>query len=134
MSAQRSAKARERYRTTPEVRERKRRAAASRSPDRRRQHLVTTYGITPEQYDELLAAQGGMCMCAICDATPEQNGKALAVDHCHETGQVRGLLCSPHNQAIGIFGDNLAGVQRAADYLARAEGMTRDALEALRSG
>jgi len=52
--------------------------------------LEKTYGITPEEYDQLLAFQGGRC--AICGQQPKS--RRLAVDHDHETGAVRGLLCS----------------------------------------
>lgn len=69
-----------------------------------------TYGITVEDYDRMLSDQGGGC--AICGATAEDNGRALAIDHdhrcCPEQLQscgscVRGLLCSPCNVAVGYF-------------------------------
>lgn len=53
-------------------------------------HVEKAYGITPEQYDALLEAQGGRC--ALCGRQPK--GKRLAVDHRHSDGQVRGLLCA----------------------------------------
>lgn len=55
------------------------------------------YGITVEQYDEMLDAQGGTC--ARCDES--QDSMRLAVDHDHETGEVRGLLCGPCNTYLG---------------------------------
>lgn len=55
------------------------------------------YGITVEQYDEMLEAQGFTC--ARCDKSQET--MRLAVDHCHETGRVRGLLCGPCNTYLG---------------------------------
>lgn len=58
--------------------------------------VAKTYGLTAEQYDMLLAAQGGRC--AICRAKPKS--KRLAVDHDHRTGAVRGLLCSRCNHDL----------------------------------
>lgn len=63
---------------------------------RRRSHLMVTYGITLEQYDEMLAVQGGVCK-GCGTPTPVGRRKHFDVDHDHETGEVRGLLCSPCN-------------------------------------
>ena len=85
--------------------------AAERQALLRRRSLLATFGITPEQYDEMLLAQGGGC--AICGrACP--TGRALAVDHDHETGIVRALLCVTCNRHLGIF-ENFAG--HAGAYL-----------------
>lgn len=71
------------------------------------------YGITLEQYASMDAEQGSLC--AICrQATP---GKNLSVDHDHDTGFVRGLLCQPCNFAIGLLEDDMARVLRALAYL-----------------
>lgn len=70
--------------------------------------LLNRYGITVEEYAEMLAGQGGHC--AICPRTPEENGKLLSVDHDHETGEVRGLLCQPCNLALGHLEDHLYSV------------------------
>lgn len=71
-----------------------------RTPEnRRREKLRDKYGITVEQYDLMLAAQQGRC--AICDKPPTK--RALAVDHCHATGVVRALLCSPCNTSLGGY-------------------------------
>lgn len=73
-----------------------------------RAHAATiekTYGITGDDYDSLLKAQGGKC--AICRARPRS--KRLAVDHDHKTGAVRGLLCSRCNHdLLGSAWDSLA--------------------------
>ena len=61
----------------------------------RKTHLQRTYGITQEQYDELLEFQGGVC--AICGGERRYN---LAVDHDHGTGRVRGLLCKRCNKRL----------------------------------
>jgi hypothetical protein len=77
-------------------------------------HLKTKHGITLAQYQLLVREQDGKC--AICGET-DINGKRLAVDHDHKTGKIRGLLCTKHNTALGLLGDDLAGVKRAYDYL-----------------
>lgn len=72
------------------------------------------YGVSPEQYDEMRERQGG---CAVCGAERSVDGRALAVDHDHQTGHVRGLLCSSCNQGIGRFKDNPERLRAAALYL-----------------
>jgi len=72
--------------------------------------LKRTYGITPSDYMELWCSQGGKC--AICD-----RAKKLVVDHDHKTGDIRGLLCTAHNRALGNFQDNPEWLDRAAEYL-----------------
>ena len=71
------------------------------------------YDITDDAYDAILQAQGGVC--AICEEAP--TGKLLALDHCHTSGRVRGLLCSRCNLALGHFGDSLSLLVRAAAYI-----------------
>ena len=84
------------------------------SPERQRDYdLRRHYGISAEEYDVLLNAQDGVCK--ICDAEPTT--KRLAVDHNHETGEVRGLLCETCNRAIGMFKDNPEVIRAAANYL-----------------
>lgn len=87
----------------------------------RGRYLRRTYGITLEEYQRMLEEQGGVC--AICER-PEtrmnRSGTAqevLCVDHDHETGEVRGLLCHDCNTALGKFGDDPQVILRAAAYL-----------------
>jgi hypothetical protein len=80
----------------------------------RKWHLRTKYGITPEQYDEMLERQGGGC--AICGKPP--GDIALHVDHCHETGRVRGLLCFSCNAGLGQFRHDPDLLGRALEYAA----------------
>ena len=77
-------------------------------------HIFKTYGLTAEQYYELLAYQEGKCF--ICRRATGRS-KRLAVDHDHESGWVRGLLCSPCNRVIGHFRDDDMAFQRGGFYL-----------------
>jgi hypothetical protein len=61
--------------------------------------LQKAYGISGEDYSNLLTSQGGGC--AVCGSLPK--GNRLSVDHDHRTGEVRGLLCAPCNRALGYF-------------------------------
>ncbi|GHI96630.1 endonuclease VII domain-containing protein [Streptomyces olivaceus] len=73
-------------------------------------HLKRQYGITEVERDALVASQGGAC--CICLAAP-----AAHVDHCHETGRVRGVLCFSCNAALGQFKDRPDAIRRAAAYV-----------------
>lgn len=97
-----TAAARERWANDPEVMRR----------NRRRHILHRQFGITLETYETMLAAQGGKC--ALCSAAECPSGRLFAVDHDHETGAVRGLLCSGCNLAVGVV------ESRDAAWLARA--------------
>lgn len=87
----------------------------------RRARLKANYGITPEQYEEMLEAQGGRCAC--CGTTEPGGNGAFNVDHCHDSNEIRGLLCSNCNAGIGKLGDNLDGVWQAMLYLVKYERM-----------
>ena len=80
------------------------------------------FGLTIEQYNAMLAAQGGTC--AICHQveTASYQGTILrlAVDHDPDTGMVRGLLCRLHNQGIGQFAHDPDMLREAAAYLERS--------------
>lgn len=80
----------------------------------RKNELKRKYGLTLEQYEEILSKQEGICV--ICHK-PCPTGKRLAVDHKHETDKVRGLLCRPCNAALGLFKDSHELLRVAADYL-----------------
>lgn len=79
------------------------------------------FGITTDEYDAMFKAQDGKC--AICAQSSKQvhrkTGKVrdLAVDHCHDTGKVRALLCTDCNMALGLFKDDPDLLSAAADYL-----------------
>ena len=82
----------------------------------RERHLVRKYGVSLADYDAMLAAQNGVC--AICSAPEsEQFHQVFHVDHCHSTGEVRGLLCRGCNHILGTVRDDPAVLQSAIDYL-----------------
>lgn len=83
---------------------------------RRRTELLKGFGIHADQYDAMLAEQNNSC--AICKK-PDICDRALAVDHCHATKKVRGLLCTNCNVAIGKFQDNVQYLKNAVVYLER---------------
>ena len=74
------------------------------------------YGIDVPDYERILEEQGGGCY--ICGKKPTDR-RALDIDHDHNTGKVRGLLCSKHNRAIGLMGDDLLILIKALEYLVR---------------
>ncbi len=76
----------------------------------RRFKLQSKYGITPEQYDAMLAEQKGLCF--LC-GKPQKGGRRLAIDHCHRTKALRKLLCDTCNRFLGI-------IERDPDWLTRA--------------
>jgi hypothetical protein len=80
---------------------------------RRAAYLKRLYGITPEQYEEMERKFNGTCW--ICGGKPRT--RKLAVDHCHKTGKVRGVLCGSCNRGLQFFRDKPALFRRAADYL-----------------
>jgi hypothetical protein len=110
------------YKLSSEAMSRKRqrdRDAYKESPDKWwEQNLIRKYGITAEQYAEMLEGQQGLC--AICLRPPGK--KRLHVDHCHSSGRVRGLLCDDCNLGIGKLGDDAARVTSAAAYLQHGPG------------
>lgn len=75
------------------------------------------YGVTLEQYNAMIKAQGGKC--AICDTEQELLKRSLEVDHSHKTLAVRGLLCRRCNLALGIVDDSIDVLRSAILYLER---------------
>ena len=75
------------------------------------------YGITRADFDALLANQRGVC--AICKGPHVGVGKRFHIDHCHNSNEVRGLLCGNCNTAIGLLGDDPERIERAAAYVRR---------------
>jgi hypothetical protein len=81
----------------------------------RRAHLKRNFGITVEQYDELLHKQNECC--AICDRHASEFRTRLAVDHDHHTGRIRGLLCTTCNHRLIGRHRNAALLRKMADYV-----------------
>jgi hypothetical protein len=77
---------------------------------------LRVYGLTPDDYTRMLKDQGGGC--AICGRPPGLK-KRLAVDHDHETGRVRGLLCFRCNWGLSYFSEKAERLAKAAAYLTR---------------
>ena len=90
------------------------RASRERAGGARKYHLWLRYGLTLADVEHLLSLQSGRC--AICGSPDPQH-----VDHDHESGRVRGLLCFNCNGGLGQFKDNVENLQRAAKYLIEAE-------------
>lgn len=89
----------------------------NRRNHRERQYTrLRKYGVSPEQYDAMKVSQQGVC--ELCNKSCV-SGRDLAVDHCHETKKVRGLLCMKCNRGLGLFCDDPALMRLAADYIER---------------
>lgn len=85
---------------------------------RQRKYQLAIYGLTEESYKDLFESQSGLC--AICSTDrPTGRWKVFAVDHCHITGKVRGLLCNECNRGMGLLRDNAELLRKAAAYLER---------------
>lgn len=81
---------------------------------KRDQHVFRAYGLTPEQLQEMFDKATG---CAVCGGPPNGPGKKFHIDHCHNSGRVRGLLCAKCNTLIGLADDNPETLEKAAAYL-----------------
>jgi hypothetical protein len=82
----------------------------------RANNLRASYGMTVEDFETLRALQNERC--AICRDPLSDNPKRVHVDHCHETGRVRGILCHHCNTGVGLFRDDPERLHRAIEYLA----------------
>lgn len=90
-------------------------ASGEAARERRRNSLLKSRrGITVAERGNMLNAQGNVCV--IC-GTDTPSGKGWNVDHCHDTGAIRGILCPKCNMAIGLLGHDPTILQAAIDYL-----------------
>lgn len=87
----------------------------------RNKDLIKNFGISLDEYNVLLEKQNGVCaICGNPERTRHNNTdriRNLAVDHCHKTGRVRGLLCTACNQGLGNFRDNPDYLAKSISYL-----------------
>lgn len=111
------------WKTSPKFRAAKSIAAkkrwASDAELRRRtrsSNMLRGFGITVDEFEAMLIAQGGRC--AIC-ARPMDHQKEPMIDHCHATQRVRGLLCISCNFGLGRFRDNPEFLRNAVRYLTK---------------
>ena len=109
-------------RSTREARNAEMRAWRNRNKLRAKGYdLKKVHGISLAHYEQMLHDQGGGC--AICGGQDEHF--RLAVDHCHDGGGVRGLLCSKCNRGLGLFCDRPERLEAAASYLRKARGVAK---------
>lgn len=85
----------------------------------RAHHYRRKYGISIADYDLMFAKQGGRCAICGTDDLGRRTSKpgVFHIDHCHDTGKVRGLLCGDCNTGLGCFKDDTGLMQRAQEYL-----------------
>lgn len=88
---------------------------AERYREKTRNSWLKRYRLTTEDYQGMLDKQKGRC--AICGTDDLGKFRHFCVDHCHETGKVRGLLCHTCNRALGLFKDNSEILRKAVNYL-----------------
>jgi hypothetical protein len=84
-------------------------------------HIKIAYkgcSITVEEREELFIKQEGKC--AMCGRHERAFKRRLAVDHCHKTGKIRGLLCGPCNRALGLLRDRIEVLQAGISYLCQS--------------
>ena len=90
----------------------------------RRANMLNKYGLTVERYDEMWAEQSGKCViCSVgmvnihTDGDSKNKSNTANIDHCHDTGKVRGILCATCNKGLGLFYDRVDLLENAINYL-----------------
>jgi hypothetical protein len=82
---------------------------------KRNNNLKKNFGIDLDIYNQIHGSQEGCCK--ICRTPQSKLKRALAIDHCHQTNEIRGLLCSNYNTAIGLLKDSESLLKAAIKYL-----------------
>jgi len=77
--------------------------------------LQKLYGLSVDEYEQMYSDANGCCQ--VCGISEQENNKRLAVDHNHNTGKVRGLLCGKCNTALGQLDDSLVKISSLYSYL-----------------
>lgn len=80
---------------------------------------MRNYHITIEKYDEMFDSQDGNC--GICRKNQKELRRRLSVDHNHESGRIRGLLCDNCNPGLGYYRDSIFLLEKAIEYLKRTD-------------
>lgn len=83
----------------------------------RKWNLSRFWKMTPEDFDKMRDAHGGVCAICKCPPPGGKGNEHLHIDHCHSTNKIRGLLCNNCNNGIGRFKDDPTNLRAAADYL-----------------
>ena len=73
------------------------------------------YGLTEDDYNRIYDEQKGCCV--LCGKHQSELKLTLCIDHDHETGRIRGLLCSNCNMALGLLKDDVEIMQKAIEYI-----------------
>lgn len=92
----------------------------------RNKTLKYRYGIGIPEYNKMLESQGHKC--AICNTSENKVAgvtHSFSVDHCHSTGEIRGLLCNRCNRGLGMLGDSIESIKKAVKYLEKGNKPTR---------
>ena len=92
-----------------------------KNPDKAKNNaLKRKFGLTIEAYKALLVKQHNNC--AICGISGDETSRKFAVDHCHHTSTIRGLLCDNCNKGLGMFKDSINNLEKAISYLGQYHG------------
>ena len=84
----------------------------------RNRGLVYKFGITLDDFNDLLVKQNGVC--AVCLEGRDTQKHDFSVDHCHSTGRVRGILCSRCNTALGLLKESITRIEALKNYVLRS--------------
>jgi len=100
----------------------------AQDPDYYKRGNIKRYGITLEQYNDAVSSVYGQC--EVCENSPHGKGRhgCLHIDHCHDTGKLRGLLCVHCNTGIGMLEHSIEFLENAKAYLIR-HGIKEDIIE-----
>jgi len=95
--------------------EKKYKTSAKRREIVRRSEFKRLYGITKDDFDEML--KGQEYKCKICGLRSSELKRTFHLDHCHDTLKIRGILCPSCNTGLGLFRDNIEVLKSAVKYL-----------------